>query len=126
MLEFIPEHTPVGLDAFTTGYLEAQEWLLDDETDRSKIHGFSRAAAKAAETDCRDFQRANAADLALYSEAIGRDMASAGHDFFLTRNGHGAGFWSRGSHDCLTRLTDAACGYGGTCEDVVRGWIVVY
>ena len=38
-----------------------------------------------------------------------------GHDFWLTRNGHGAGFWDRS--DCLPedageRLTDAAEKYG--------------
>lgn len=38
--------------------------------------------------------------------------ASAGHDFWLTRNGHGAGFWDRGYGDRGQRLTDAAKAYG--------------
>jgi hypothetical protein len=34
------------------------------------------------------------------------------HDFWLTRNGHGAGFWDRGLGDLGTKLTDAAKVYG--------------
>ncbi len=37
--------------------------------------------------DCTDFQLANA-DL-----LRGLDLGTAGHDFWLTRNRHGAGFW---------------------------------
>ncbi len=35
-----------------------------------------------------------------------------GHDFILTRNGHGAGFWDRGLGDAGRRLTDAAKTFG--------------
>ena len=37
---------------------------------------------------------------------------SAGHDFLLTRNGHGAGFWDRGLGDIGDKLTDMAHNYG--------------
>lgn len=36
----------------------------------------------------------------------------AGHDFWLTRNGHGAGFWDRGLGDLGTRLAMSARAYG--------------
>lgn len=36
----------------------------------------------------------------------------AGHDFWLTRNGHGAGFWDRGMGKLGDRLADAARAYG--------------
>jgi hypothetical protein len=36
----------------------------------------------------------------------------AGHDFALTRNHHGAGFWDRGLGDVGDRLTEIAHGYG--------------
>ena len=57
--------------------------------------------------DCADFYDANADDLA--------DMTpeQAGHDFWLTRNGHGAGFWDRGLGELGERLSDAARVYGG-------------
>ena len=42
----------------------------------------------------------------------GIDAAQAGHDFWLTRNGHGAGFWDRGLGERGDRLTNAAHVYG--------------
>lgn len=40
---------------------------------------------------------------------------SIGHDFWLTRNGHGTGFWDRGYDDELgDRLTDAAHSFGSS------------
>ena len=36
----------------------------------------------------------------------------AGHDFWLTSQGHGAGFWDRGLGDVGDALTDSADGYG--------------
>lgn len=36
----------------------------------------------------------------------------AGHDFALTRNGHGAGFWDRGLGEVGERLSDLARLYG--------------
>lgn len=35
-----------------------------------------------------------------------------GHDIWLTRNGHGAGFWDRGLGDTGRALTDIAEGFG--------------
>lgn len=63
-------------------------------------------ALSEIERECIDFYGANAADLA--------DMSpeQAGHDFYLTRNGHGAGFWDRGLGAAGQRLTDAAHVYG--------------
>lgn len=119
MPEFFAEHVPANLPAgdlgeFCRGYFECAEWLLPDDTgdsdtiDRTKVRGWSADARKAMIADCRDFYRANKAQLAAYVEATGRDLASAGHDFFLTREGHGAGFWDHGDAPCLRLLTDAA------------------
>jgi hypothetical protein len=36
-----------------------------------------------------------------------------GHDFWLTRCGHGAGFWDRGLGEQGDRLTDITKTYGG-------------
>lgn len=44
---------------------------------------------------------------ALNDKAIGDDYI--GHDIWLTRNGHGAGFWDRGYPDHLQRIACAAC-----------------
>lgn len=56
--------------------------------------------------DCEDFQEANAADLE------GLDASDCGHDFWLTRNGHGAGFWDRALGALGDRLSAACEPYG--------------
>lgn len=123
MPEFIPEHVPAGLDDFTRGYLEAMEWLLPEETNRDKLRGFTRKTTKRAMEECADFQESNGADLAEYYELSGRPEDHAGHDFYLSRNGHGAGFFDRGSAPVFDRLQDAADAAGSTYECVHLGWI---
>lgn len=44
--------------------------------------------------------------------ASGQSLEQIGHDFTLTRNGHGAGFWDRGLGDIGKRLTEACKPYG--------------
>lgn len=49
--------------------------------------------------------------------AVSRDLeglsdSQIGHDFWLTRNGHGAGFWDRGLGQRGDRLTKATKPYG--------------
>lgn len=128
MPEFIPEHTPSGLDNFTRGYMEAMEWLLPEEIEgkalnRDKIRGFTRKAIKEAKAACEAFQFEADAALDQYEAISGRDRASAGHDFYLSRNGHGAGFFDRGNEPVFDTLQEAARAYGSTNEDVYRGWI---
>lgn len=59
--------------------------------------------------DCDNFCESEAADLA----ASGLSEEQQGHDFWLTRNGHGAGFWDRGIGAVGNRLSKAAKVYGG-------------
>lgn len=56
--------------------------------------------------DCADFQEAQAELLE------GMDPEQAGHDFWLTRNRHGAGFWDRGLGELGDALTKASELYG--------------
>lgn len=131
MPEFIPCHTPTDVDDFTRGYLEAVEWLLAEEVNRDKLRGFSASAKAEARKDCAKFMADRSIDLAMYEAATGLDMAHAGHDFWLTRNGHGAGFWDRdvidetveGAHAALQSLSDHAQSFGEVYEYVERGWI---
>jgi len=128
MPEFFPEHTPDDVDEFTQGYLACAEWLAHsardqegtgefDDADRATLRGFTRDAIAMAKRDCKAFQRENANLLQQYQESTGRNMSSAGHDFWLTRNRHGAGFWDRGDAPCLRELTDASHAYGTVdCE----------
>ena len=99
MPEYIPEaHIPEPgdpVDAFTMAYLEAAEWCGIDEEQCDAFRNaedprWSEDAVAKAQEDCQDFRQLASAFLE------GIDDAQAGHDFWLTRNGHGAGFWDRG------------------------------
>lgn len=96
------------LNAFTRGYVEAAMWTLTNDNGESLddlgLHDIAEDTLAQAEADCRAFQTANQADL----DATGADDAQHGHDFWLTRNRHGAGFWDRGYGHSGRRLTNAA------------------
>ncbi|AYD82177.1 hypothetical protein KNU13_gp91 [Gordonia phage Turuncu] len=47
-----------------------------------------------------------------YNAGDGNVWEHFGHDFLLTRDGHGAGFWDRGLGDLGDYLTTIADGYG--------------
>lgn len=67
-----------------------------------------------ASADCAKFKVENSAMLAYQSNDCN------GHDFWLTRNGHGSGFWDRDlPHGAGRVLTDAAHRFG-EC-DLYRG-----
>lgn len=76
---------------------------LDAEFGPDDITSETMAQFRA---DCAAFYDSCADDLA--------DMApeQAGHDFWLTRNGHGTGFWARGLGARGDRLSDMAQTYG--------------
>jgi hypothetical protein len=58
--------------------------------------------------DVKAFVESNQRDLS----ASGQSDAQIGHDFWLTRNGHGTGFWDRGLGVIGERLTAACKKYG--------------
>lgn len=65
---------------------------------------------KHVEEQCAEFFEA-------YNDYFGHNVEQAGHDFWLTRNGHGAGFWDRGHNywpgdPSGQLLTSAAKPYG--------------
>lgn len=76
---------------------------LDSEYEISDVDADVVANLK---TEIESFVRGNAADLE------GMDVEQIGHDFTLTRNGHGAGFWDRGLGERGDRLTAACKAYG--------------
>lgn len=109
------------IDPFTRGYLEAALWTTDPypshggewlEHDAWTIDNIDPASLRQAIDDCRDFQEANAADLGRVADEHDASDERNGIDFFLTRCGHGAGFWDRGYGAPGDRLSDAANVYG--------------
>lgn len=93
------------LETLIRAYKEAVEF-----TDGPNFGGaeFSPELVQRIETDCRRFWDEN-------HEHI-NDGSQAGHDFWLTRNRHGAGFWDGDWEEpAATILTDAAHRFG-ECE----------
>lgn len=109
---------PDGFAEFFAGYVTCALWSSTDDEGNplDDNHGeddIGEDTLRTMREDCADFMRANAADLAAMIAATGRPMDHMGHDFWLTRNGHGAGFWDRGAGELGDRLTDAANAFGG-------------
>jgi hypothetical protein len=101
-------------------YIECALWagldwdnmIGDNPEPLDKVYTASDLAPETREqlrAELDDFAEANARDLAEI------EPAQVGHDFHLTRNRHGAGFWDRGLGAVGERLTTAAHVYG-TCD----------
>lgn len=106
---------------FFDAYLECASWASSHFESAEDPHGtpfdeldalYSDDTLESMRADCVDFMEANAEDLEVYSEQL--SYASAGHDFWLTRNGHGTGFWDRGLGGLGDRLSKAAKVYGSS------------
>lgn len=99
---------------FINGFWEALFWSelddndqpFDDNYDETDLDNASR---EDGEKECIDFLDDEACQLI---ESVGMDYSQAGHDFCLTRNGHGAGFWDRGLGEVGERLSDMCKPYG--------------
>lgn len=99
---------------FIEAYTEAALWAstdedgvpLDENFDESDIHW---ETLEKMEDDASDFYAANESMLTVDGNSDG----DGGHNFWLTRNGHGAGFWDGDYPTYEDELTDAAKAYGG-------------
>lgn len=106
------------LDIFTASYIEAALWSTNDESgvplDRNHSpEDIAPATLEKMIADCEKFQAENAADLATYDHPQYCSEEMGGHDFWLTRNGHGAGFWDGDWEKAVgERLTKASKAFG--------------
>lgn len=96
------------LDMFTTAYVEAALWSSTDDICQPLDRNYSVAdiaptTLAVMVADCAKFQSEN--DLSECGDS------QAGHDFWLTRNGHGAGFWDGDWPETGDALTEAAKAY---------------
>ncbi len=113
-------HTP-PLDTFTRAYVDAiifTESGPDNLRDKT-LSDFSPSAVTKIQQDCAKFQSENA-------ELIGSRYEDAGHDFWLTRNNHGAGFWDGGWPDDVDGKLSQAAEAFGTSEVYVGDDDLVY
>lgn len=109
---------------FIVGYLTAALWSSTDtnpETEETfHLDDFEWGAGmedKLAE-DCIDFMVYQAQNLARYAvqyrpAGVYDVWECAGHDFWLTRAGHGVGYWDRGLGQLGDDLTTATKTFGG-------------
>ena len=129
----------MALDEFTRAYIEAALWSStaygsdaekEDIEENGEGHfdtsfeslGYDQAdlapeSLASMEKDCTSFQADNAELLERWYGEAGESPERAGHDFWLTRNHHGAGFWDRWNGatpqgQIGKQLTDAAHAYG--------------
>lgn len=102
----------VRLDPFTVSFLDTALWSSNDESrddggdpldQNYTISDFNKESLQALAEDCARFQEENADDLAPFSDE------DNGHNYWLNRNGHGAGFWDGDYPEPqATRLSDAS------------------
>lgn len=126
---FISKHiAEKELESFIRGYIVCALWSSNDWSDESldnpppldenySIDDIAPVCMGVLEGDCADFVKGNKALLNRYYKAYkpgsGYNVQEcAGHDFWLTRNGHGAGFWDRGLGVIGEKLSDSARVYG--------------
>lgn len=111
----------MNLEEFHRAYMVAALWSSTDDDgepldDAFSIDDISEECKAAMLESCKDFIESNAPDLAKYGAKMACEQWTAedraGHDFWLTRNGHGAGFWDRGLGALGDRLSKAAKVYG--------------
>lgn len=119
-IDFDPDAPPEWADGFNT-----DSSLLDFGCERES---FTEVAVATLREDCVDFIAANEQALTSYCELRGDYSAPgrpdsfgrtsyaaaecAGTDFWLSRNGHGAGFVDRGNEPVFRELQDATSVYG--------------
>lgn len=101
-----------SLDPFTQAYIEAMYftetgYMENGDLEDASLEDLAPEALEQCKADCAKFQADNATAL-----QVGTDT-QAGHDFWLTRNRHGAGFWDGDWPEPeATQLTEAAHSFG--------------
>jgi hypothetical protein len=104
------------MNTFTRAYISCALWSSTDWSrndggdpleDNYSIDDFAQETVDTIMGECEAFQAQNAGTL------YGLDEEQAGHDFWLTRNRHGCGFWDGDYPEpASTLLTNAAQAFG--------------
>ena len=93
-------------------YLEYALWSSTDVVEGEDValdsvgNDLAPETREQMEADCVKFEAENSTDLWEYGT-----QSQGGHDFWLTRNGHGAGFWEDDT-PVGNRLTEACKAHG--------------
>lgn len=86
----------IDLKRMVQGYGDCIAWVSEGDEDLQDTDGWSAEMIARMTTDCAAFL-GKLAETDLPDILAGIDFSDEqlGHDFWLTRNGHGAGFWDR-------------------------------
>lgn len=79
-----------ALSQFEQGYIEALFWADTPDGEDWSFTDLHPSALERIKNDCARFL-----NIAGVADAVEHNAVRAGHDFWLTRNGHGSGFWGR-------------------------------
>jgi hypothetical protein len=101
------------MDRFTAAYIETALWSSTDDNDVPLDATYSTddlapETLREMNAECADFQAASADLIAAACRVAGYSEDLAGYDYWLTRNGHGVGFWCRDLEEIGDALTQAA------------------
>ena len=110
------EFTPAEKEQVLNSYLSALIWSETDEhgDPLDAEHGISDLTTHAqaqSQSDVDSFLSTHAEDIRK-ALSTGYTLDNVGHDFALTRNHHGAGFWDRGLGSLGIALTAASDPFG--------------
>lgn len=94
------------LALMVNGYEEALVW-----SEGAEDGDYDYTLPDTIEMDCAGFL-ADHYDTLTTVKPWAIDPTLAGHDFVLTRNGHGVGFWDAGANEAGRLLTEGAKAYG--------------
>lgn len=106
-----------GIEAVLNAYIECALWAStdtgEDGTDDGNFEGegelLTDDAIEAMRAEVVEFCRENRGLIEQASQLNDQfDEGMVGHDIWLTRNGHGAGFWDRGLGEVGERLSARA------------------
>lgn len=100
------EPEEVELDGNGLQFLETALWTM--ERDDEDVNDLPEDIKNQAQKDVDAFMEKAEAE----SLIDGRDTTTVAHDFLLTRNGHGAGFWDGDYPEHGDRLTEIAKEFG--------------
>lgn len=103
------------LDDFTRAYIECALWSSTDDDSEPldsnySIEDIAPDSLQKMIADCQAFQKQNAGLLLPF------DATSTGYDFWLTRNGHGCGFWDGDYPEEYGDPLTEACKEIGECD----------
>lgn len=107
------------IDDFTKGYVVCALWSTSNDEGEYldaffDVEDITQESMQLIIAECKYFQDENKEllnqyyDLYTHYEYTSQELA--GHDYWLTRNGHGAGFWDRGLGELGEALSNA-CKY---------------